>query len=77
MNHNTNQNDHCNFYNFPNPNYICPTNIPLLQNSSLNSYFDMFNEIDQNESNDNQCYLKSVFNDTVKENKAKQKCSQK
>ena len=50
------------FINIPLPNFICPTNIPILQNISLNNYYDMFNEIDTTENIESQPYLKSVFN---------------
>ncbi|MCQ2817534.1 MAG: SNF2-related protein [archaeon] len=64
-----------NFHNFPNPNYICPTNIPLLQNTSLTNYFDMFYDIDQNDFNDPQPYLKSIFAENIKENKMEKRCT--
>ena len=57
------------FINIPLPNFICPTNIPILQNISLNNYYDMFNEIDTTENIDSQPYLKSVFNKEINKRK--------
>ena len=63
---NKNNPDYKNSYNLHVPNYICPTNIPILQNNSLNNYFDMFYEIDTTEPIESQIYMKSVFGDYIK-----------
>ena len=57
------------FINIPLPKYICPTNIPILQNISLNNYYDMFYEIDTTENVDSKPYLNSVFNEEIKKRK--------
>ena len=59
-------NDTKNAYNLPVPNYICPTNIPILQNNSLNNYYDMFHDIDTTEPLDSQPYITSVFGAQIK-----------
>ena len=64
-----NINENNQFINIPLPKYICPTNIPILQNISLNNYYDMFYEIDTTENIDNQPYLKSVFNEEINKRK--------
>ena len=49
------------------PNLITPTNIPMIQNSSLSNYNDMFNDIDTTILNsDEPCYLKTIFNDEIR-----------
>ena len=52
------------------PNKIFPTNIPTIQNSSLSNYYDMFNDIDTSLlNNEEQIYLKTVFNDDIVRNR--------
>lgn len=48
------------------PHYLCPSNIPLIKNNSLQNYFDVFNPNDNDKS-----YLKSHFYNNIKENKHK------
>ena len=60
-------NDYKTAHNLYVPNYICPTNIPILQNNSLNNYYDMFYELDTSKQNGEayQPYLKSVFSEEI------------
>ncbi len=51
--------------NLPYPKYICPTNIPLLKNSSLSSYFDIMYEIYTLDIKNSQDYYKSVFQENM------------
>ena len=49
------------------PNSVHPTNIPMIQNSSLSNYNDMFYDIDTSIlNNDEPSYLKTIFNDEIK-----------
>jgi SNF2 family DNA or RNA helicase len=49
------------------PNSITPTNIPMIQNSSLSNYNDMFNDIDTTIlNNDESSYLKTIFTDEIR-----------
>ena len=49
------------------PNSVHPTNIPILQNSSLSNYNDMFNDIDTSMlNNEEPIYLKTIFNNEIK-----------
>jgi len=52
-------------HNIPYPKYICSTNIPLLKNSSLSSYFDIMYEIYTLDVKIPQDYYKSVFQDNI------------
>ena len=46
------------------PNAVFPTNIPMIQNSSLSNYNDMFNDIDTTIlNNEEPDYLKTIFNE--------------
>ena len=48
------------------PNAVFPTNIPMIQNSSLSNYNDMFNDIDTSIlTNEEPNYLKTVFNSEI------------
>ena len=48
------------------PNAVFPTNIPMIQNSSLSNYYDMFNNIDTSIlTNEEPNYLKTVFNSEI------------
>ena len=48
------------------PNAVFPTNIPMIQNSSLSNYNDMFNDIDTSIlTNEEPIYLKTVFNSEI------------
>ena len=48
------------------PNTVFPTNIPMIQNSSLSNYNDMFNDIDTSILNSEEPnYLKTIFNDEI------------
>ena len=48
------------------PNKVFPTNIPMIQNSSLSNYNDMFNNIDTTIlNNEEPCYLKTIFNNEI------------
>ena len=49
------------------PNAVYPTNIPMIQNSSLSHYNDMFNDIDTTILNsDEPTYLKTIFSGEIK-----------
>ena len=52
-------------HNLPYPKYICPTNIPLLKNSSLSSYFDIMYEIYTLDVKSPQDYYKSIFQENI------------
>lgn len=52
-------------YNLGYPKYICPTNIPLLKNSSLSSYFDIMYEIHTFDIKNPQDYYRSVFQENI------------
>ena len=48
------------------PNTVFPTNIPMIQNSSLSNYNDMFNDIDTSILNSEEPnYLKTIFNEEI------------
>jgi hypothetical protein len=48
------------------PNAVFPTNIPMIQNSSLSNYNDMFNDIDTTIlNNEEPDYLKTIFNEEI------------
>ena len=48
------------------PNAVYPTNIPMIQNSSLSHYNDMFNNIDTSIlNNEEPDYLKTIFNEEI------------
>jgi hypothetical protein len=47
------------------PKYMCPTNIPLLSNTSLTNYFDIMHVIDTINLKDHQSYLKSAFEGNI------------
>ena len=48
------------------PNTVFPTNIPMIQNTSLSNYNDMFNDIDTSILNSEEPnYLKTIFNDEI------------
>ena len=60
-----NENDYYK-YQITLPNKVFPTNIPMIQNSSLSNYNDMFNDIDTTIlSNDEPGYLKTIFSDEI------------
>ena len=59
--------DEKNFNNIFIPKFISPTNIPILQNNSLNNYNDIFYDFDTTENE--QTYLKSVFDKEIKKKK--------
>ena len=49
------------------PNAVYATNIPMIQNSSLSNYNDMFNDIDTTLLNSEESsYLKTIFSDEIK-----------
>ena len=49
------------------PNSVHPTNIPMIQNSSLSNYNDMFFDIDTSIlNNEEPSYLKTIFTDEIK-----------
>jgi hypothetical protein len=52
-------------HNLHYPKYICPTNIPLLKNSSLSSYFDIMYEIYTLDVKNPQDYYKSIFQENI------------
>lgn len=52
-------------HNLSYPKFICPTNIPLLKNSSLSSYFDIMYEIYTLDVKNPQDYYKSIFQDNI------------
>jgi hypothetical protein len=52
-------------HNLPFPGHISSTNIPLLQQTSLNSYFDIMHKIDTANIKEPQDYLRSVFSDNI------------
>jgi hypothetical protein len=52
-------------HNLPFPRHITATNIPLLQHSSLSSYFDIMHKIDTSNVKEPQDYLKSVFEENI------------
>ena len=48
------------------PNTVFPTNIPMIQNSSLSNYNDMFNDVDTSILNSEEPnYLKTIFNEEI------------
>ena len=53
------------YSNLPYPRYLCPTNVPLLNNTSLSCYFDMFNPINSLDLKNPQSYLKTVFHENI------------
>lgn len=52
-------------HNLPFPSYVTATNIPILQNISLNNYFDILHSVDTSDPKDLQDYLVSVFRDNI------------
>ena len=64
---NKEENDIINYkYQINLPNTVFPTNIPMIQNSSLSNYNDMFNDIDTSIlNNEEPNYLKTIFNEEI------------
>jgi hypothetical protein len=54
-----------NAHNLPFPKHITATNIPLLQHTSLNCYFDIMHRIETSNIKEPQDYLSSAFSDNI------------